>query len=385
MRLDFATILALQSLAALMSCVVLASARTTVELRGQRDATLAMGAYALGVLAMSQRDTMSPYLALLGSNVLYWSSAALIHRALVRAIGHRVLPRWPFALVGVGALLFVALIARGNSYGLRVLVSSSVLLALSSASTFELARAEGLRREPARRFVFVLMGLIVLGLLARVIVVIPRWDMPTSPPQTDLQLILAHLPGLLVAEGFGMAFLLMHAERVAAQALEAATTDALTGCANRRSLETQVRAELAHAARKGQPCAVVIADLDHFKRINDEHGHAAGDAALVEAARVLRQSVRPGDVVARYGGEEFCVLLREADVDCAVRVAERLCEDLRALRLEMGGRHIPVRASFGVAGMVGGKSETWESLFRRADAALYRAKEQGRNRVVADP
>jgi diguanylate cyclase (GGDEF)-like protein len=384
MHLDFLTILLLQILAATISGAVLASAWNSADLRGQREATLAMGSLAVGLVAMTRRDAMSPYIAVLGANVLYWLSAALIHRAIVRAVGERSPARWPFAVVGAGALVFVGLIARGNAYGLRVLVSSAILLVLASASVVELARDRGLRREPARRFLFGLMGVGVVGLFIRIVVVLPRWDMPTRPPLTDLQIGLAHLPGLLLAQGFGMAFMLWHAQRVAARALEAATTDALTGCANRRSLEAQVQVELAHAARKGRACALVIADLDHFKRVNDAHGHSAGDAVLHEAARALKASVRPGDVVARYGGEEFCVLLREADVDLAVIVAERLCRALRALRFEVGGEVVPVRASFGVAGTGVASSESWESLFRRADAALYRAKEQGRDRVVAD-
>lgn len=384
MRLDFLTLLALQMLAATISGAMLASARTTPQLEGRREATTAMATLALGLGLLSRREAVSPYLGMLGANTLFWLSAALIHRSLGRALGRSALPRWPFALVGVGAVGFAAIIRRGDGYGLRVLLSSAVLLVLVTASTALLARDGGLRREPARRFLFGLLGVGALGLLVRIVVVLPRWSMAARPPQTDLQVLLAHLPSLLVAQGFGMAFLLLHAQRVAAQALEAATTDALTGCANRRSLEAQVRVELAHAERKGRACALVIADLDHFKQINDAHGHSAGDAVLVEAARVLRASVRPGDVVARYGGEEFCVLLRETDIERASVVAARLCEALRGVRVEFGGARLTVRASFGVAATGEPPGEPWESLFRRADAALYRAKEQGRDRVVAD-
>lgn len=147
-----------------------------------------------------------------------------------------------------------------------------------------------------------------------------------------------------------------------------ALLDGLTGLANRRSAEDVLRAEIARATRLGGDVAVVMADLDGFKDVNDRHGHPGGDAVLREFARRLRGVVREIDVCARWGGEEFCLVLPGTDADGAEHVAERAREALerRPVSLDDGTR-VAVTASFGVAA---------------ADDALYRAKRAGKNRVA---
>ncbi len=365
------------------SAFVLASARGPSAPPGIRAATLSMVCLGAAFGLLLARDGAPEWLSLLGPNALFWLSAALMHHAH-RAFGSGRGPvRWTAALVAGSVTGFSAMIALGAPYGVRAISSSLVLAVLLWASCFELAREGGLTREPSRKISLALMGISASGLTLRTLLLLPSWALATRPTTPPFQMLVAHVPGFLLAQGFGMAFLLMHRERSAATAKALASTDALTGCANRRALEAQVQVELAYAARKKRPCAVVIADLDHFKKVNDVHGHAAGDAVLVEAARLLRSSVRPGDLVARYGGEEFCVLLRDADSTLASIAAERLCAALRGMKCEVNGASISVRASVGVAASPTDGTEPWESLFRRADGALYRAKEQGRDRVVA--
>jgi diguanylate cyclase (GGDEF)-like protein len=157
-----------------------------------------------------------------------------------------------------------------------------------------------------------------------------------------------------------------------------ARTDALTGLPNRRYILEACERELAAARRYGRAFSVLLFDLDHFKALNDTHGHAAGDAALVAVAGVLERQVRKPDLPARFGGEEFLVLLPDARESCALAAAERLRATIRDLDLT------PTRitASFGVA--------TWqpaddgvEDMLARADRALYRAKRAGRDRVFS--
>ncbi len=383
MSLDFSTLLWLQLASTLMSMGVLLSAIGPSAPAGLPFATLSTALLAPAYAFLILRDA-TPTASMLVANPLFWSSAVAMHRALSLFGGRTRLARWPLVLLVVATGGFTTLVWLGAPWGLRALVSTVIVAGMLVASCFELVRDGGLSREPARKVALALLGLASVGLLVRVALLVPRWAEENRPQPSDLQLALAHVPGLLVAQGFGMAFLLMHHQRVAAQATRAATTDALTGCANRRALEAQVRVELAHAARTKRSCSLVVVDLDHFKRVNDAHGHSVGDAVLVEAARALRGSVRPGDVVARYGGEEFCVLLREADLRAATVAAERLCHALRGLRFEADGKLVPIRASFGVAASNGGGDAEWEDLFRRADKALYQAKEQGRDRVVAE-
>ncbi len=383
MSLDFSTMLCLQVMSCVTSAVILASSRGPTAPTGIRDATLAMVTLAGGFALLLLRDVLPQPVSVLAANPMFWLSGVFTHRGVGACVGRERPARWTLAWFAAGMVVLVALVLASGPWGLRALWSTTVVLVLGVGACAELARDGGLRREPARRILFVLLALAVLGQAARVGLLLPRWAEPVRPPMADLQMMLGHVPAMLLAQGFGVSFLLMHHERLTASATLAATTDILTGCANRRALEAQARIELAHAERQGRACALVLADVDHFKRVNDVHGHAVGDALLFELGRVLRASVRPGDLVARYGGEEFCVLLRDADVAVATVTAERLCVAVRALRFEAGGVVVPVRASFGVAASGGGGPEAWASLLQRADAALYAAKNQGRDRVVA--
>ncbi len=157
-----------------------------------------------------------------------------------------------------------------------------------------------------------------------------------------------------------------------------AYTDALTGLSNRRAFYQQGEEMLAECKEDGWQLAMIISDVDYFKNINDTWGHHCGDVVLKAVAEVQQGCLRSDDLCARLGGEEFGVLLLVNDREQAREVAEALRCSLEDAKITCGDHEIPVAASFGVA--VGGKS--LESLFKRADAALYRAKETGRNRVV---
>jgi diguanylate cyclase (GGDEF)-like protein/PAS domain S-box-containing protein len=171
-------------------------------------------------------------------------------------------------------------------------------------------------------------------------------------------------------------------EQAFRQFREAAERDPLTGLANRRHLDRMLDLHLQVLERDHRPFCLVIADLDHFKQINDAWGHTAGDRALVAFANLLQHQCRAQDLVARFGGEEFVVLLPDHTLETAARIADRLRANTpNATPPEFGGRRLS--ASFGVAQAVPG--ETAQQLIRRADAALYRAKSLGRDRVEAEP
>jgi diguanylate cyclase (GGDEF)-like protein len=169
--------------------------------------------------------------------------------------------------------------------------------------------------------------------------------------------------------------------RVASQA----ATDGLTGLANRRSFDDELALEWRRAERLGDPLALVLVDLDNFKSINDERGHQAGDAVLRRVATILDSGARHADLAARYGGEEFALVAPETDLLGATKLADRLRTDLEAAKFELpDGSEISVTGSFGVA--VKGTLERPEQLIAAADEALYEAKRNGKNRVVAaDP
>ena len=170
--------------------------------------------------------------------------------------------------------------------------------------------------------------------------------------------------------------------QAANQALDRqARTDALTGLLNRRGFESQMSHALALARRSGRPLSLITVDVDHFKRVNDTFGHEAGDEVLRRVAQTLQERLRSSDVVARIGGEEFVAMLPDTDLDGARATAETLVAAMSAKADPMVGK---VTISAGVATLRGPEYESAD-LMRRADAALYEAKGQGRNRVCLAP
>jgi two-component system cell cycle response regulator len=167
--------------------------------------------------------------------------------------------------------------------------------------------------------------------------------------------------------------------------IEMAVTDVLTGLHNRRYMESHLTLLVEQAVSRGKPLSVLVLDMDFFKSINDTHGHDAGDDVLREFAMRVRKSIRGIDLACRYGGEEFVVVMPETDMAVASVVAERLRGRIASEPFSIGGGQtaVPVTISIGIASLIG-PEDTQAALFKRADQALYRAKREGRNRVVAD-
>ena len=161
-----------------------------------------------------------------------------------------------------------------------------------------------------------------------------------------------------------------------------ATRDHLTGLFNRGTVLEIAQRELAQSERRGDAAALILADLDHFKHVNDTHGHQIGDAVLCEAARRLSARVRVYDVLGRYGGEEFLILLPGCNLGRAREIAERLRTSIAGMPVETPAGPVSITMSFGVAVANRGDSVSWDDFVRAADQALYRAKHAGRNRVA---
>jgi len=168
------------------------------------------------------------------------------------------------------------------------------------------------------------------------------------------------------------------------QTIELAVTDPLTGLNNRRYLDNHLKVLFSRARGRGRPLSVLITDIDCFKRVNDTHGHEAGDEVLKQFAARIRSTVRGADLACRYGGEEFVVIMPDTQAEVAAAVAERLREAVEAVPflLRERGMELSVTASFGISAL-SAEMETPEQLIRCADRALYEAKNAGRNRVVA--
>jgi diguanylate cyclase (GGDEF)-like protein len=172
--------------------------------------------------------------------------------------------------------------------------------------------------------------------------------------------------------------------KISANLQTLSASDPLTGLPNRRTFEERLRVELARAARYRLPLALVMIDLDHFKRVNDRHGHRAGDEVLRATAEVLDAGKRSGDLVARYGGEELVALLPHSDAQAATAWAERVRAQIAALVIPWNGGPLRVTASFGVAVFPASGTDR-DGLVEASDQALYLAKRAGRNRVACAP
>ena len=167
--------------------------------------------------------------------------------------------------------------------------------------------------------------------------------------------------------------------------IEMAITDALTGLFNRRYMESHLGTLIEQAIARGKPLTALVIDIDYFKSINDTHGHDAGDDVLREFALRIKRSIRGIDLACRCGGEEFVVVMPETDMAVAAMVAERLRRRIAAdaFAIQQGAGNVPVTISIGIAALRG-KDDTAAALIKRADQALYRAKRDGRNRVVPE-
>ena len=228
----------------------------------------------------------------------------------------------------------------------------------------------------------IIYGVAAVGFLARgfVSVLFPE-VLPYALVTNTLQTI-TYLVGyaLVIASSTGM--LLMHKERADEQSRRLAATDPLTGVYNRRTFIELADKALARAQRNALPLSLLMLDLDHFKRVNDRHGHMAGDEVLRSFARLVETCLRYEDLLVRYGGEEFCVLLPDTTHEGAMALAERIRALVDETPLHIMRAHIHVTVSFGVYTARAGETCTVELLLGRADQALYRAKAAGRNRVA---
>lgn len=212
----------------------------------------------------------------------------------------------------------------------------------------------------------------------------PHWPWPwlQSPLDTRKFVLTFVSVTLSILTSFVLGYIVVM--RLVARLEHLSQHDGLTGLLNRRAIEALLDREAQRLERFNQPFSILLIDIDHFKLVNDRFGHPAGDQVLVEVARRLEAEAREVDHVARYGGEEFCVLLPHTEHEGALQAAERLREGVCARPIAWGQSMVPVTISMGLV-CANDPRESLQSLLRRADEALYQAKEGGRNMVVSAP
>lgn len=351
-------------------------------LEGERALKLWAGAFWLGTLAAllgGLRGMIPDWLTALGGNGTYVVSNALVLMGVAAHLRYRLDWRLPGAcavlfLAGFTWLTFVTVdvTARMELFSLQLVVWDAwtvhVLLTRSPSAT---------RRSA--RFAAMMFGLDLVFNVVRLLALVVLGG--GSHPGYGQAMVSTYVFGIVIALAETLAMVLMLAERLVAELRHRARIDGLTGLLNRDAIFASGRKVLAECARRQQPCALLMFDLDHFKRINDRVGHAAGDAVLRHFAGLLREDGVPTvDALARYGGEEFLLLLPGESVAGAQALAERLRARVARTPARHGDEAIPLTTSIGVAGR--GTCTRFEHLVAVADEALYRAKAGGRNRVA---
>jgi diguanylate cyclase (GGDEF)-like protein len=309
-------------------------------------------------------------------DVLIVAGVALQHRGLALYWGRPAADRAALAWLALCAAVILLSLGQPHGHAWRV-VMVCVGVGGFMAATARLVWQQGRAATPA--FALLLCaayGTLALALFARALQALaadPAAKISIDAPgrgSLALVILVMFVGGLM-----NLAQIRLVLGRLLQRLIEQAQTDALTGTANRRGLLRCLEELHQRAQRGGHGYAVLMVDVDHFKAINDRHGHAEGDRVLQRVATGLREGLRVGDVIARWGGEEFCVLLPRIGADDAHALAERMTRRIA----ESGEPRVTV--SVGVA-EVQAALEGAEEVLRRADAALYRAKESGRNRVM---
>ena len=352
--------------------------------RGVREQTLGyLGGMlllaALGVTLISLRGTAPDFITLVLGNIVLLLSAALNWTAM-RVFGGR-----PPHLPGIfaGALLWLLWGMMPGYYddlGLRVTVYSLLATGYGGLSIFELWRNRKhleVAYLPALLLMLAHTGFYCVRTLADHGMSLEHAISGSGRGTVFFAFML--FESMLYAIGIAYVTLAMVRERTELRFKAAAYTDPLTGIGNRRAFMSRGAQLLTDAARRGEPVALLLCDLDHFKRLNDAYGHQTGDQALIAFSQVASQSIRQEDVFGRIGGEEFACLLGNADEQTAQQIAQRICNSFHALPLLDDGL---LSVSIGISTSNAGEHEL-SRLLSMADCALYAAKDQGRNRVSA--
>ncbi|MBI3716664.1 MAG: GGDEF domain-containing protein [Betaproteobacteria bacterium] len=353
--------------------------------RGERDSPalrqwgVGMLMYAFGLLITQQRYLPLELVALVGNGLIAWAPVWSVRGTLAHS-ARQLNVRW----TRIGLFATLAILAANNLWWHSALVNftapSPIAIVLFSVGAVCLLRSPPDDAAHAARFAAGVMIFSVVVWILRFAFLFNVLDWNSDRDVADLTIALFAIAQLVSGVACTMALFWIEVRRMEAALCKVAFNDALTDLPNRRAILARFREEVARAARAGQPLALMVMDLDHFKRINDSHGHQTGDAVLKHAALTLASVKRSEDVLARIGGEEFVVVLPNQSAESAFNTAERFRIRLAETACEIDGLRLHATLSGGVA-MYPDDGSDWDSLFAAADRRCYAAKQAGRNRV----
>ncbi|MBR7800647.1 GGDEF domain-containing protein [Undibacterium fentianense] len=382
LSLDTRTIMLVWSVLSMLFAGILALVGTqAVNVKGVRQWALADLMIGLGLAITSQMSYPPPPALAVPAAILIGIGLGLIYNG-IEAFEGKPCRYWIPALLSVLVLLntFIFGFLFFDSQ-IRIIIN----FVLIGSVHLLCAKALFIRIEQPLRTAYWLAGssmlLMTLLSLARILglMLAPANSVSMFAPTGVTPIVLLFASVAQMSMSF--AFLLMINFRLAHQLNTLATTDSLTGLLNRRSFEKQAQRELQYSKRTNLPVSLLVIDVDHFKRINDESGHLAGDEVLRQLAQLMTNAVRTNDYIARYGGEEFCILLPNTQSEQAHILAERIRILFSQLDIAWHDKKLTCTVSIGVTDSSAGIEE-FESLLSTADQAMYAAKRAGRNRVL---
>lgn len=376
--------------------VIFAAALSMARGTMDREVRRSMSTWAIALLVHSvswflilKRGNLPDFWSIVVGNTLSVSVYALFSHALRQLRRQAHIPCFAYAVTGITFVSLLALV-----YWVKWPLGFVPVLSGLIAAMLFIAGREALLR-PLREYrlgvqltgiVFLFGGLILLLRIPYVLWTGAALPTPLSNDPMQIAVYLFAALGPVVAS-FG--YLLLSQEATLQVLRHTAATDPLTGLFNRRAFEKMGRRMLAEALRRNRPLTLIVIDVDHFKSINDQYGHALGDAVLQALAALLQRELRDSDLLGRLGGEEFAVLLPETLHERGLEVAERLRVAVQGLSVAALGVALQVRISQGVATVdahevpAGTVEDLLVDLLHRADLALYAAKRAGRNRVAS--
>jgi diguanylate cyclase (GGDEF)-like protein len=381
MELDPRSLIAASVLSAvLLGTVSVAFAALRGPTRIVGDWGVAILTFAAGLLGLALRERIPDWGSVALANALLIAGWVLALRSLQRFVGAPRRDRAGWILVGLMFLFQLYFTEVRPHVQARVVAMGLVAGTLAAVAALLLRRRAPADCRVSCRFAEAVFWAIALLNAARVVVASLQAPRDLLAPAPFSPAVFLFFSAFVIVST--LAVFAMEIESLQSALRRAARFDALTGLLNRGAFLEEFSREEARAERGGPPFSLAVLDLDHFKSVNDRHGHPAGDRVLAAFAEILRETIRPYDSAGRYGGEEFALLMPQTDKATAAAIVGRVRQALEARGVVVEGRRIGVTVSAGIAshGVDGGD---WETLLSAADTALYDAKNAGRNRVVA--
>ncbi len=344
-----------------------------------------MALFGAGFVLVAQRTDPPTWWSTCGGSLVFVSGYVLLRRGMQLFLDTVPRDRENLLILGVVATGFAVLGASAEHAAARVVLAHGASALVLLRLVFDAVPA--LQAEHGRRVAWLLAAAPVLRGLGFAVYAVRQLLVPES--SLELQRAMLGHGGVVfsfiaAAALFNFGFMALVTLRLVRRLQDQSLRDALTGVFNRRALDQDLKREWQRWRRGGAPFAVLSLDLDHFKRINDTHGHLAGDCVLAQAAQRLVTQARALDTVARTGGEEFMVLIPQTDAAGAHVAAQRLRAAIGDVPFDLGGTPRSVTASIGLV-VVDVQDADLTQLLQRADRALYQAKAGGRDRVVGEP